>query len=107
MGFLLTWMDPEATTMEQLADLPLEVQRAYQAFSLQPYKINHLDKIGAVIEIDAIAIIDNPNGIIYITRDNGKSFEVEQIVETIHFREDHYHDDGITVRPILKISRQK
>ncbi len=88
-----------------LADLPLEVREAFQSSAAQPYEIKNLEKLGAFAEIEAVATVDNPNGVFYITRDGGQSFEVNQIVETVHLRGGNQtRNEGIVVRRVHRIS---
>lgn len=87
-----------------LVSLPPDIREAYQAWSAQPCEIN-LEKLGAVAEIEAVAIVDNPNRLFYITRDGGQSFEVSEIAKTIHLSGDRPGNEDIAIRRIIRISK--
>ena len=86
-----------------LSDLPIDVRQAYEASAAQGAETLKFRNMAAVAEIEAIAVVDNLNGLMYITRDSGNSFETEAIAETIHLRGDSSSNEGVTVRHIIRV----
>ncbi len=50
------------------SDLPIKVRQAYKASAIKPREALSLEKFGAEAEIEAIAVVDHPNGVIYATQ---------------------------------------
>jgi hypothetical protein len=87
-----------------LSRLPAGVRQAYEASAAQAAEALNLEVPGAAAEIEAIAVIDSPNGMMYTTRDGGQSFKVNAIAETIHLKSDPPLNEGISVRRVIRIS---
>jgi hypothetical protein len=83
-------------------DLPSDVRKAYLASAAQLDDVP--EELRAVTAIEAIAVVDNPNGAIYTTRNGGQNFAVEKIAETINIKRYGPSDNSIIVRRIIRIS---
>src|SRR5262249_19661835 len=87
-----------------LANLPFGIREAYLGCSPKPDEIERLREIGAKADLEAVAIVDHANAIIYLTRDGGHSFEVERIAESIQLKGHQFPSEGVVVRRVLRIS---
>jgi hypothetical protein len=85
-----------------LADLPHAVRQAYEAWAENAPETLRLDCAGAAVETDAIAVSSGTDGLMYITRDGGQTFETTP-VETIHLDGEQAPDECITVRRIVRV----
>lgn len=83
------------------ADLPGDVQVVYQSFDMQGSAAKNTASLGASAVIEAVLVIHNPNGIIYTTRDGGKSFEVSKIAETVQISGCEAGSNAIAVHPLV------
>ena len=77
-----------------------EIQRAYEGSGVRSQEVKNLEKTGAAAAVEAVVIADYSNGIIYMTRDGGQTFEVEKTAE-------RGSNAGISIRRILRISETK
>jgi hypothetical protein len=86
-----------------LTDLPVDVRQAFEASAAQSEETLKLGKLAAAVDIEAIAVVDGPNGLMYITRDSGQTFKAEGIAKTIHLKGDPNPKEGIAVRRIIRV----
>ena len=92
--------------MTQLfADLPGEVQDAYENSNMRALAAGSIGLLAGSSVIEAILVVDNLIGIVYTTRDGGKTFEVARIDETVHLSE-FKTGSRYTVHPIISLSTQ-
>ncbi len=87
------------------ADLPGEVQDAYEDSNIRALAAGNIGLLAGSAVIEAILVVDNLIGIVYTTRDGGKTFEVARIAETVHLSESQT-GSRYTVHPMVSLSTQ-